>query len=303
MKKPLARRLHSRLLKWYATDGRAALPWRIQRNPYYTLVSEFMAQQTQIERVIAKFETFVALFPDVATLAGASTAAVLRAWKGLGYNARAVRLRRVAQIIVRDYGGSIPREATALEQLPGIGPYTAAAIRTFAFGIDDAPIDTNVRRVVGRLFLGPQAVAGTPSEIDCLAHEIVPAGRAHDWTSAMMDLGSTICTARTPKCLLCPLQTECVSAPIDPERTVVVRAMVRTAAQRYESTTRYARGRLLDRLRELPPGRRISLLDLHRELKPLLGGRTVDEVRAFVGALEKDGLVSCSEDHVALPDD
>jgi A/G-specific adenine glycosylase len=303
VKKRKLARLRSRLLSWYATAGRSSLPWRIERNPYHTLVSEFMAQQTQIERVIPKFEAFVVTFPDVAALARASTASVLRAWKGLGYNARAVRLRRAAETVVRKYAGSIPSERDALEALDGVGPYTAAAIRVFAFGIDDAPIDTNVRRVVGRLFFGPQPSVHRSAAIDRTARELVPRGRAHDWTSAMMDLGSTICTAGSPKCLLCPLQTECISAPIERKPAAVNRRLARPASEsKYESTARYARGRLIDRLRELPPGERISLLDLHRELEDVLPGRTTDDVRAFVAALEKDGLVMCDDERVALPD-
>jgi A/G-specific adenine glycosylase len=295
--------LQLRLLKWYATGGRAALPWRTERNPYYTLVSEFMLQQTQIERVILKFESFVRRFPDVATLARASTAEVLRAWKGLGYNSRAVRLKRVADAVMQRYGGSIPQRSDALEALPGIGPYTAAAVRVFAFGIDDAPIDTNVRRVVGRLFFGAQLSTSLESKIERTVREIMPAGEAHDWISALMDLGSTICTARSPKCLLCPLQTQCVSFPIDPRGIARGDGVAGTApANSYRSTTRYARGRLIDRLRELPAGRRISLLDLHRELEPVLPGRTAEEVRAVVAALEKDGLVTCSDEQIALPE-
>jgi A/G-specific adenine glycosylase len=294
------RRLHSRLLRWYAIAGRTKLPWRIERKPYYALVSEFMAQQTQIERVVPKFEAFVRSFPDVETLARASTASVLRAWRGLGYNVRAVRLKRAAETIVRRHGGAIPPEREALEALDGIGPYTAAAIRAFAFGEDDAPIDTNVRRVVGRLFFGPQASARLAGDVERTARDIVPRGNAHDWFSAIMDLGSTICTARSPKCLLCPLQAPCVSAPMSARSTAAGRrAARRTPASRYEATTRYARGRLIDRLRDLPPGQRISLLDLHRELEPMLG-RSAADVRSFVAALEKDGLVTCSDEFVAL---
>jgi A/G-specific adenine glycosylase len=301
VKRRSAKRLQSRLLHWYAGAGRAALPWRVERNPYYTLVSEFMLQQTQVERVIPKFEAFVRRFPNVATLADASTADVLRAWKGLGYNSRALRLKQVAQVVMQRHGGRIPRQTSALEKLPGIGPYTAAAIRAFAYNIDDAPIDTNVRRVVGRLFGAPEHDSGVNREIDRTARQIVPTGRAHDWNSALMDLGSTICTARAPKCLLCPLRSDCVAPPFGPSRVGAERR--RSGAQsRYESTARYARGRLIDRLRDLPAGQRISLLDLHRELEPMLAGRTLQDVRAFVLALEKDGLVACDDEYVGLPE-
>jgi A/G-specific adenine glycosylase len=299
VKKRSARRLQSRLLHWYAASGRAALPWRVARNPYYTLVSEFMLQQTQVERVIPKFEAFVARFSDVGALAAAPTAEVLRAWKGLGYNARAVRLKQVGEAVMQRHRGRIPKERSALESLPGIGPYTAAAIRAFAYDIDDAPIDTNVRRVVGRLFFVHGRGNAVNHEIDRIARRIVPAGRAHDWSSALMDLGSTFCTARAPKCLICPLRSECASSPMDFTR---IERRTAVAGKRYETTARYARGRLLDRLRDLPAGQRISLLDLHRELEPVLPGRTAEDVRAFVAGLEKDGLVTCDDGYVTLPE-
>jgi len=286
--------LQRRLLQWYSRHGRATLPWRTVRDPYRTLVSEFMLQQTQVDRVVPKFEAFIACFPDVATLARATTADVLREWKGLGYNSRALRLQQVARAVVERHGGQMPRDAQELRALPGIGPYTAAAIRAFAFDLDDAPIDTNVRRVVHRIAFGlehpPRATA---VEIDERARAFVPGATAHDWNSALMDLGATICTARAPKCLLCPLQTECVAAPID--AAALERARARHAklpspqsAIPFEKTTRYARGRLIDRLRDLPAGQRVSLLEL-----PV-------EQRAVVGALERDGLVTCDGDNVAL---
>ncbi|HEY1976578.1 MAG TPA: A/G-specific adenine glycosylase [Candidatus Baltobacteraceae bacterium] len=275
--------IESRLLEWYGVHGRADLPWRVVRDPYYTLVSEFMLQQTQVDRVVPKFRTFVQRFPTIETLAAASVADVLREWKGLGYNSRAVRLKRVAEAVVERHGGRMPESASALLDLPGIGPYTASAIRAFAFDVDDLPVDTNVRRIVERV--------GQPLE--------PPGGKAHDWASALMDLGATICKARVPKCLLCPLQSECASAPLSPSACVPA-PRKRGDTVPFEKTARYARGRVIDRLRELPPGKRISFLDLHRDLEPLLPGRTVEEVRAFVRALERDGLIARDGESVAL---
>lgn len=299
-------RIQRQLLRWYGRHGRAALPWRVARSPYRTVVSEFMLAQTQVDRVVPRFESFVERFADFRSLAGATPAEVLREWKGLGYNSRAVRLQRVAAAVVERYGGALPSEGNQLRALPGIGPYTASAIRAFAFDIDDAPIDTNVRRIVNRLFFGleyPRAAA--PGELDRRARELVPGGRAHDWNSALMDLGATICTARAPKCLLCPLRGDCSAAPIDAVRLNRARA---SAAKRrspqnsipFRRTTRYARGRIVDRLRDLPPGERISLIDLHHAIGPAICGRSVEEVREFVGALERDGLVTHDGTHVAL---
>ncbi|MHB8146610.1 MAG: HhH-GPD family protein [Vulcanimicrobiaceae bacterium] len=298
-------RLQRRLLAWYARAGRARLPWRTTRDPYHTLVSECMLQQTQVDRVVPAFTAFVAQFPTLASLAAASTADVLRMWKGLGYNSRAIRLQAAARAVVDEHGGQVPQSTDALRSLPGIGPYTAAAIRAFAFDLDDAPVDTNVRRIVHRLFYGAEYPPGaSPKALATRAKEIVPAGMAHDWNSAMMDLGATLCSSRAPKCGECPVVDVCVAGPIDagllekkrrehakplPSRTV-----------RFAHTARYARGRIVDRLRELAPGERISLLDLHRDMHPLVPDRSADDITALVCALDRDGLLSVDESGVSL---
>lgn len=293
------------LLRWYRRHGRATLPWRTERSPYRTVVSEFMLAQTQVDRVVPKFEAFVTRFPDFAALSRASLAAVLREWKGLGYNSRAVRLHRMAQAVAESYGGMLPSEPCALRLLPGIGPYTVAAIRAFAFNEDDAPLDTNVRRIVHRLFFGIEHPRqASARELDERARALVPAGRAHDWSSAMMDLGSAICTARAPKCLLCPLRADCAAAPVNAAQLESARiAGAKPASPQnvvpFEQTRRYARGRIIDRLRDLPPGERISLLDLHSAM-PAVAARTVEDLRELVAALEKDGLVTHDGECVAL---
>lgn len=272
--------LQKRLLAWYARNGRAHLPWRQTRDPYAILISEFMLQQTQVERVLPKYRAFLVRFPDFKTLAAATRADVVREWRGLGYNSRALRLKAIADEVLARFGGALPREREALLSLPGIGPYTAAALRAFAFECDEAAVDTNVRRIVARLQCAE-------------SHELVPRGRGHDWNSALMDLGATICTARAPKCSMCPLERYCASANVDlpqPEGARVKRAP-------FKQTARYARGRIIDRLRELPAGKRISLLDLHRDLAL---GRTAGDVEAIVDALARDGLVDVRRRQVAL---
>jgi A/G-specific adenine glycosylase len=244
-----------------------------------------MLQQTQVDRVLPKYRAFVKRFPTVRTLAAASVADVIRAWQGLGYNSRALRLKRIAESVLTQFGGALPRDVESLRSLKGIGPYTAAALRAFAFGCDDAAVDTNVRRVVERLTLGaeePQA--------------LVPRGRGHDWNSALMDFGSTICTARAPKCASCPLKTLCPSFPVQPAEVERARAK----GVPFERTTRFARGRIIDRLRSLPPGTRVSLLALHRELA--LPGRSPQDVTTLVEALARDGLVTVRRRQVALTD-
>jgi A/G-specific adenine glycosylase len=293
------------LLEWYVRHGRAHLPWRVTRDPYRILVSEFMLQQTQVDRVLPKYEAFIERFPDLAALAHATTADVLRIWKGLGYNSRAVRLKQIAQAVCDRFAGVMPSDEPTLRTLPGIGPYTVAAIRAFAFDLDDAAIDTNVRRVTHRVLHGlehPRAVA--PAKLDPQARALVPQGRGHDWNSAMMDLGATICTARAPKCLICPLQPVCAAAPVDAaqlEQARSARSRKRSPQEAipFEQTTRYARGRIIDRLRELPPGHRISLLDLHEEVTSRIG-RSREELERLVTALERDGLITTRGKAVAL---
>ncbi len=287
----------TRLLRWYARNGRAHLPWRKTRNPYRVLISEFMLQQTQVERVLPKYRAFLERFPNVEALARASLADVVREWRGLGYNSRAVRLKRIAETVVKRFDGMMPCDAEALRSLPGIGAYTAAAMRAFAFDCDDAASDTNVRRVVHRVRFGlehPPAVSR--AQLDAHAKKLVPRGRGHDWNSALMDLGATICTARAPKCGVCPLRNLCAAAPID--AAALQRARPKQPAVRFERTTRFARGRIIDRLRKLPAGRRISLLVLRRELAML--GRSTDELGAIVESLARDGLVNVRNRQVAL---
>ena len=297
-----------RLLSWYASHGRSELPWRKTRDPYRILVSECMLQQTQVERVIPKYEAFVARFPDVASLAEASAADVLREWKGLGYNSRAIRLKRMAEIVCEEFGGLLPNDPERLRGLPGIGPYTVAALRAFAFDEDDVAMDTNIRRVIHRVLYGIEYPARVSArELDARAQATVPAGSGHDWNSALMDLGATICTARAPKCLLCPVASACAAAPIDPSHLEALRAQF--AAKRspqesipFEQTTRFARGRIVDRLRELPAGARISLLDLHRDLHAILPPHALGGMENTLRALERDGIVRRDGESVALRD-
>ncbi len=260
------------LLEWFARAGRSTLPWRTNRAPYRIVVAEFMLQQTQVERVVPIFEAFVAAWPDFAALAKASQADVVRAWRGLGYNSRAVRLHALARAVCERYGGVLAQTEAELQTLAGIGPYTARAIATFAFDADVAAVDTNLRRIVHRTQLGMEwpPLAST-SELDRLAGALVEPGTGYAFNSALMDLGATICTARAPKCLLCPLGATCVAAPIDPatlRERAAAHAKPKSPQERiaFERTTRYVRGRIVDRLRGLQPEAAISLLDLHAVL-------------------------------------
>ena len=295
----------SALLSWYAHHGRSHLPWRQTRDPYRIVVSEFMLQQTQVDRVLPLYRAFLDAFPTVGELAAADAADVVRAWRGLGYNSRATRLHALARAVVAQHAGLIPRDRAALLALPGIGPYTAAAIRAFAFDESDAALDTNVRRIVHRVVLGIEFPARASEQgLDAFASASVADQSGHDWNSAMMDLGATICTARAPKCLLCPLHERCVAAPLDAALlAVLAKKYAKKSAQSalpFERTNRFVRGRIIDRLRDLPKSQMISLAQLQHDLADIVARDRLSEIPAIVNALVSDGLVSASERGIAL---
>ena len=193
------------LVAWY-DEHRRRLPWREVVDPYLTLVSEAMLQQTQVSRVIPRFEAFVERWPDPASLAAATTDEVLAEWSGLGYNSRAIRLRDAAAIVARD---GWPTSVEGLRELPGVGPYTAAAIASIAFGEPVAAVDTNLRRVISRWVGEP--LSGR--ELAAAAAELVaePAGT---WNQALMDLGATLCRPTDPRCERCPVATWCTDPTV-----------------------------------------------------------------------------------------
>ncbi len=246
------------VLEWYGTNGRD-LPWRHTHDPYAILVSEVMLQQTQVPRVLPRYTDWLERWPTVESLAEASPANVIAAWQGLGYNRRAVNLHRCAGAVVAMDG--FPRDVAALERLPGIGPYTAAAIACFAFGAQIAAPDVNARRVLARAF----GDADLPP----------PPGRAYDWNQALFDLGATICIARRPRCEVCPLQAGCPSAGTvyAPERK----------QSRFEGSFRQRRGELLRTLTDSGP-LPVAGLD-----QPALDG------------LVADGLAVVEDGRAALP--
>jgi A/G-specific adenine glycosylase len=199
------RRFGDRLLAW-GVAHRRDLPWRATRDPWQVLVSEVMLQQTQVDRVIGYYRAFLLAFPRAVDCARASSGDVVRIWSGLGYNRRALNLHRAATAITEEHAGIVPAEERALRALPGVGPYTARAVLSFAFEADVAVVDTNVVRVLAR------AVAGTGlglREAQALADRLLPAGQSWEFNQAMFDLGATVCTATRPACGLCPLRLQC----------------------------------------------------------------------------------------------
>jgi A/G-specific adenine glycosylase len=265
-------RIQTALLAWYASQGRD-LPWRRTRDPYAILVSEVMLQQTQVERVIPKWQAWLERFPTLASLAGATRADAIRAWEGLGYNLRAVRLQALACQVMTEFDGQLPRSTDGLMRLNGIGRYTAGAVACFAYEQPVAMVDTNIRRVLSRV-LGLE-----PRQVDDVAQSVLPSGSAYAWNQALMDLGATLCRPRQPLCLVCPLVSECGG----PRPCT---APARRAAE-FRGSSRYYRGRILDELRRVPDGARLALREL--------AGRVDDRID-LIAKLAAEGLIEVDAD-------
>ncbi len=260
------------LVAWYDA-GHRDLPWRRTTEPWAILVSEVMLQQTQAARVVPYYERFLARFPAPADVADAPPADVLAAWSGLGYNRRALALQR-AGAHVAEHGW--PDD---LRELPGVGPYTAAAVASFAFGAHAAAVDTNVRRVLDR-----HAGRGhRPRELADRVTRMLPAGRAAAFNQAMMELGATVCTPRRPGCDRCPVADGCATrmggGPQPAPRRI-------GATPRFEDTDRWLRGRIVAALLAAEP----------------LPSAEASRMRRTLAGLERDGLiVSTSSGGVELP--
>lgn len=279
------------LLPPWADAVRRDLPWRCTRDPWAVVVSEVMLQQTQVARVIPKWEAFLAAFPSVSDCAIAPQADVVRLWEGLGYHRRAVQLHRMARVVVSEHDGEFPRTLRALMDLPGIGPYTARAVLAFAFEEHAAVVDTNVGRILAR------AVAGRPCsthEAQALADLLVVRGASWSWNQGMLDLGAMICTKKRPRCAMCPVRSSCAwlhsGAVTDP---AVGSAAVSSGQSRFEGSDRQGRGRLLAALRGGP----VAVGQLAAAM-----GWPADPDRAerVVSSLLFDGLVAVSGEDYAL---
>jgi A/G-specific adenine glycosylase len=213
------RRFRAKLLAWYRRHGRA-LPWRETDDPYHILVSEVMLQQTQVDRVLPKYHEWLSKYPTLHALAGAADEEVKQTWYPLGYNIRPERLQAIAREAVTRYGGALPSDEETLLSFKGIGEYTAGAIRSFAFRQRAAILDTNVARVLLRVFLGsgdPKAHA-TKRHLWEISRAVVPRKHIFDFNQGLMDLGAMVCVARKPRCLVCPLTDACRAYPFQPEQ-------------------------------------------------------------------------------------
>lgn len=258
-----------RVLEWYAANGRD-LPWRRTTDPYSILVSEIMSQQTQVPRVVPKFDEFVGAYPGLEELAAAPLEEVLRLWTGLGYNTRARRLRdcavRVVEQTPQGKAAALPKGLDGLLALPGIGPYTARAVLIFAHNDDLAAVDANVRRVLTHELALPPELA--PRGLQAVADVVLPHGRSRDWHNALMDYGAMVLTTR--------------ATGIAP----------RTRQSAFQGSRRQHRARLLRLLLKRGP-QRIDPLASALSLEPAV-------TRELVGLLGSDGLVTCQDDVVAV---
>ena len=215
-------RFRRALLGWYRKHGRK-LPWRETDDPYHILVSEMMLQQTQVDRVLPKYHEWLEKYPSLGALAAAPEREVRQTWRPLGYNVRPRRLHAIARESVERYGGSLPSDEATLLSFKGIGAYTAGAIRSFAFGQRAAIVDTNVARVLFRVFVGhgDARVHAMRKHLWSVSEALVPHKHVFDYNQGLMDLGATVCVARKPKCLICPMLKMCVTAELAKGRGVL----------------------------------------------------------------------------------
>ncbi len=274
------------VLAW-GTPRLRDLPWRRTRDPWAILVSEVMLQQTQVARVVTRYERFIGRFPTVEACASAPLGDVLREWQGLGYPRRARNLHATAGRVI-ELGG-FPRDLDGLLELPGIGQYTARALLAFAFELDAAVVDTNVARVYAR-------VAGarlTPSRVQAMADDACPSGDAWIWNQCLMDLGATLCRPAAPRCGECPVIERCAWQGRDAPDPAVGSSGVSTPQARFEGSDRQARGRLMSALVSGPVLRNHAARVMQRDES------TADRL---IGALIAEGLCREHRSTLTLPD-
>ncbi|MBI1807213.1 MAG: A/G-specific adenine glycosylase [Ignavibacteria bacterium] len=290
--------LHRNVLRWYRKHQRQ-LFWRSTRDPYEILVSEIMLQQTQASRVQEKLPQFLDRFPTLRTLAHASRADVIRAWRGMGYNNRAVRLRELARKVIERHEGQLPCRIEELLRLPGIGKYTAHALTCFAYGRRMPVVDVNIRRVLSRVLWKTKSTAElrTDDEIWSAAERILPKD-SYSWNQALMDLGATVCTARRPKCEECPIASICSSRHL--HKLGVMNG--RQAHQAKKMEPRYNgiphriwRGRIVEALRNMSSESSFSLVRLGHIIKSDFSKRELPWLSRLIDGLVRDGIAHTSK--------
>jgi A/G-specific adenine glycosylase len=287
-----ARAVVGRVLSWYATYARD-LPWRRpDATPWAVMVSEFMLQQTPVERVRRPWQAWLERWPTPASLAAAAPGDAVRAWGRLGYPRRALRLHQAAHMIMTDFDGQVPEDRESLRRLPGVGAYTAAAIRSFAYGQREVVLDTNVRRLLTRLTQGVAYPSSAPTEQErILAERLTPRSpeRAARWAVASMELGALVCRARTPDCAACPVASLCAWR----EAGYPAWEGAQRRGQAYQGTDRQCRGALLAVLRASD--------------EPIAGGelaeawQDLEQRDRALASLVQDGLVVAIGNRWSLP--
>jgi len=298
------RRVIRAILRWYERHGRT-LPWRLpdrqndvglvgrtpgSTNPYRILLSEIMLQQTQVNRVLIKYPQFLRRFPTLRSLAKARQRDVVMEWQGMGYNNRAVRLHKLAQMVMQTYKGRFPKEYGQLILLPGIGMYTANALRVSAFGEAVPVVDVNVQRVLSRIFskMVTTKHVNPLKQIWTLAGNLLPHSRAYDWNQALMDLGSSVCTARNPQCGDCPVTSLCASRPA--MSRIVVHEPKREPSLDGIPNRMY-RGRIVDALRKTKGTGSLRADQLGKRIHSSFGRRHMIWFRDLLSKLQEDGLI------------
>jgi len=296
-----------KLLEWYDENQRDFVWREVGQTPYIVMVSEFMLQQTQAATIQIRLPLFLKQFPSVKALAKASIADVLKAWQGLGYNRRALNLKKAAEAIHNNYKRGFPSTLEELLELPGIGPYTASAILAFAFNADVPVVDVNIERVLSRLWKQMPTYSSTLpiKEVEGLDRKILPQGESSYWHQALMDLGATVCIKREPKCELCPLIKECKSGPFFIKNRTELK---KTTSPKRQNEPKYFghprriwRGRILKLVADTSS---ITALNLVGELQKNYSIQ--DEgfpafITQSVEQLHKEGLILYSNKRLQLP--
>lgn len=281
-----ARVVRDTILRWYRRNGRRGLPWRATTSVYRVAIAEMMLQQTNVPKVLDKYEAFLAAFPTVHSLAAAPQATVMRQWRGLGYNRRAINVHKMAQRVVRDHGGRFPLDPAQLAQLPGIGPYTSRSIPIFARNVDCITQDVNITRLVCRWHASPNL---DNVIVERLLAIYLPRGRARDWHNALMDFGSLVCTKRAPQCVTCPLARRCMSypSPADPQRRA--RQEVGRSECGKHVPRRIYRGRIVEFLRTRVATRDAIGAAIKKDWCVEVDGAWCDDV---LRTLARDGMIA-----------
>lgn len=277
---------------WWARTRRD-LPWRDTRDPWAILVSELMLQQTQVARVLPRYEAFMTQFPDPAACASASVSTIVTAWEGLGYNRRAVNLHRAAVTIVDEHGGRLPDDLPGLLSLPGVGPYTARAVMAFAHEADVGVLDTNAGRVLARAAAGRRLGR---AEAQSLADRMVPPGEGWAWNQAVLDLGATVCRKSRPLCESCPIAESCAwqRGPANIDDPAIASAGVSTKQKPFKNSRRQGRGRIVQALRTGP-------VPVERLADVTGWGDEPDRARLAADSLVADGLAEYADGVLTLP--